>query len=339
MNRAGLNVLVVEREPAVAATVEATLRRNGHTVECASTAEEALVRRIPDVLVSAVELDGMDGLDLLEALRRRGHGVRVVLVASLPNLDDCRRAMRLGAAEFLAKPLDRSELLQAVESPAPPAGRPPGSIRTSRDEHGFRLRRALRAVVEEAELAVRDLTAELVRWGLGPTARVRIATGAVELLDNAVRHAYPVRDEPSPAQPVEFEAECDGREVRLWVRDEGIGFDADEVVSNAVRDPIPGGLARAKALSERMEARSSPGHGSEVELHFSAVRGAYDDHGSIDLTELDWLTPGMCRRLLEILRTESGNGAFNLSPAVAVTLGRLLSGPAPSINGPATMRS
>ena len=48
---------------------------------------------------------------------------------------------------------------------------------------------------------------------------------------------------------------------------------------------------------------------------------------AIDLSELDWLTPGMSRRVLEILRDEDSTDAFHLSPAMAVTVGRLLTGP------------
>lgn len=337
MTRSGLDVLVVERERAVSAAIAAALQRRGHSVATATSAEDALRLRIPEVVVCAVELDGMDGLDLLETLRHRGHAGRVVLMASLPNLDDCRRAMRLGAAEFLAKPLDESQLLPAIEA-ADPRGQVPAAGRIPRAAPS-RLRCTFCAVVEEAELAVRDLTAELVRWGLGPTARVRIATAAVELLDNVIRHAYPVSGADDEPLPVELEAECDGREVRICVRDEGIGFDVELVRADALRDPVSSGLTRAETLCEHMEVRSTLGAGTEAELRFSATRSAFDERGAIDLTELDWLTPGMCRRVLEILQHEPANGTFNLSPAVAVTVGRLLSGPVPATDDSAALRS
>lgn len=335
MSARELEILVVEREAAVASAVAASLRRRGHVVATVSTAEAALRLAVPEVIVAAVELDGMDGLQLLETLRLAGEDVRVVLMASLPELDDCRQALRLGAAEFLAKPLDVGELVSAVEGEPPP-----GARARHRAFDPLRFRQTLPAVVEQAELAVRDLTAQLLRWGLGPTARVRIATAAVEVLDNAVRHAYVRPDVPGRVQ---VEAECDGREVRLCIRDEGLGFDAAALApgdpTGPLRDPIHSGLTRAAALAERLRVHSTVGRGTRVELFFSACRSGFDDRGAIDLTELDWLTPGMSRRVLEILRSEPEGDAFNLSPAVAVTVGRLLAGPGAPAGSPATLWS
>ena len=144
---------------------------------------------------------------------------------------------------------------------------------------------------------------------------------AVEALDNAVRHAYPV----APG-PIQIEAECDGNEVLVRIRDRGLGFDVSGLTSGALRDPARSGLARATALSEALKIETAPGSGTALELRFSAYRTSFDEHGAIDLSELDWLTPGMSRRVLEILRDEGSEGTFNLSPAMAVTVGRLLTG-------------
>jgi len=314
VTRGSLSVLVVERELAVAAAVAATLRRRGHAVSAVTRAEEALRLPVPDVIVAALELDGLDGLELLELLRRDGHAVRTVLMTSLPSLRDCRRALRLGAAEFLAKPFDADELVPAVEGSSPLAPLPA-------DPDPLSFRCVFSALVEEAELGVRDLTAQLVRWGLGPTVRARVATAAVEVLDNAVRHAYPL--EPGKLQ---IEAQCDGREVVVRIRDRGLGFDASGQAAGAPHDPARSGLARACALSEALRIETAPGAGTTVELRFAAYRSSFDEHGAIDLSELDWLTPGMSRRVLEILRAEGAEGTFHLSPAMAVTVGRILTG-------------
>jgi CheY-like chemotaxis protein len=318
VKRPHLEVLVVERDAAVRAAVAGILRRASHSVATATGAQEALGLGTPDVVVCAVELDGMDGLALLEALRRRGQVVRAVLMTALPNLEDCRRALRLGAAELLVKPMDPGELVSAVEGGAPLAPLPADALR---------FHRALGATIEEAELTVRELVAQLVRWGIGPTPRVRVATAAVELLDNAVRHAYP--REPGPGGPIEVEARCDGRQVELVVRDLGIGFEARPDDSGALGDPARSGLARAAALAESLRIDTSPGGGTAARVCFAVYRSGFDERGAIDLSELDWLTPGMSRRVLEILRAGKAEEAFHLSPAMAVTVGRLLSGPRP----------
>ena len=323
MKRARLDVMVVERDTAVATAVSAILRRAGHAVATAARGEEALGLGTPDVIVCAVELDGMDGLELLEALRRRGQVVRAVLMTALPNLADCQRALRLGAAELLVKPMDPLELVSAVEGGSPLAPLPADPLR---------FQRALGATIEEAELTVRDLVAQLVRWGLGPTARVRVATAAVELLDNAVRHAYPRALGAGGPGSIEVEARCDGRQVELAVRDRGIGFEARPDDSPALRDPARSGLARAAALAEDLCIETAAGAGTAVDARFAVYRSGFDERGAIDLSELDWLTPGMSRRVLEILRTGNAEEAFHLSPAMAVTVGRLLSGPRPAPN-------
>ena len=204
--------------------------------------------------------------------------------------------------------------MSAVERPilaALPAERDP-----------LRFRRTFGAVIEDAELAVRDLTAQLMQWGLGPTARARIATAAIEALDNVIRHAYPI--EPGTC---ELLADTDGREVVLQINDRGLGFDSSGLGSGELSDPARSGLARAASLSEKLRVDTLPGAGTRLELAFAAYRSTFDEKGAIDLSELDWLTPGMSRRVLEILRDEGSTDAFHLSPAMAVTVGRLLTGP------------
>ena len=326
-----LEILLVEREVAIATAVAATLRRRGHRVTTLHRAEDVLLessasgRALPDVLICSIELDGMDGLELLEGLRRRGQTVRAVLTSALPNLDDCRHALRLGAAELLAKPIDADELIEAVEAQNPLAPLP-----ASPDPLRFQC--TFGAIVEDAEMAVRDLTAQLMRWGLGPTARARVATAVIEALDNTVRHAYPLE----PGQ-VELEARCDGREVIVFVRDQGVGFDASALGAGVLADPLQSGLSRAAALSEKLRVDSEGG--TRVELHFAAYRTSFDERGAIDLSEQDWLTPGMSRRVLEILRDEGNNDVFHLSPAMAVTVGRLLNGPTTAPSNQEVLRS
>ena len=97
-----LRVLLVEDEPALASAVCAALRRRGHEVAHANSAAEALELREPEVLITDIHLDGSSGLDLLAELRARGARPHAVLIAGMPSLEDCRRAMRLGAADAVS---------------------------------------------------------------------------------------------------------------------------------------------------------------------------------------------------------------------------------------------
>ena len=96
-----------------------------------------------------------------------------------------------------------------------------------------------------------------------------------------------------------------------------------------MREPATSGLARAAALAEELRLESAPGRGARVTMRFAAYRVRFDECDEIDLSDLDWLTPGMSRRVLESLRCDDPDVLFNLSPAMAVTVGRMLSGPTP----------
>ena len=89
-----LRVLVVEDETAIAAAYEAVLRPAGHEVIHATCGEEALLHRGCDVVVADLGLPGIDGLELLEALRRRGEHPRTVVVTGHSDLASCQRALR-----------------------------------------------------------------------------------------------------------------------------------------------------------------------------------------------------------------------------------------------------
>jgi CheY-like chemotaxis protein len=313
---APLEVLVVENDAPAALAIGAALRDRGHRVEHAVSAEEALALDVPDVIVCDLELgEGMDGLEFLGELRQRGSAVRAVLLSELPTLEDCRRAMRLGAAELLAKPLQLEELAEAVE-----AGEPAPALPTANSAWTFR--RTVRADIEPTERCVRELAAFLLRSGIGPSVRARVATACAEVLDNAVRHAY-----PDHAGPVSLEAELGQRELVVRIRDEGAGFTPVETFAGPRRDPIESGLARANALAEELRIDSAPGRGARVELRFVAYRVTFDEDDVVDLSELDWFSPGMARRVLEALDRECTDTLFNLSPALAVSVGRMLTAP------------
>jgi hypothetical protein len=83
------------------------------------------------------------------------------------------------------------------------------------------------------------------------------------------------------------------------------------------------------ALSEDMLVATAPGKGTEVTLRFSVSRADLGDALTIDLTERDWLTPDVARNVLHSLERRDTADLFQLSPSLAVVVGRLLAGPDP----------
>jgi DNA-binding response OmpR family regulator len=110
-------LLLVEDEPVIRGAVEAFLRLNGHEVVCAADAEEGL-RQLEQSSVEGIILDlllpGMSGLELLEQ-RLPEHRSLPVLVISGGQPQAMQRSLELGAAEYIPKPFDPSELMACVE--------------------------------------------------------------------------------------------------------------------------------------------------------------------------------------------------------------------------------
>jgi len=301
-----MRVLIVESELVVARALAAALESRGHDVDVARRAEEALALTPPEVLIADPELPGLTGLDLLERYRRRGFAPRTVFLSARPSLESCRRALRLGASEFLSKPFRLEELVQAVETE--------GCL------EGARLQRSYAATLPSVEQAQLDLAAFATGRGIGPSCRARACTALGEVVENVVRHAYPCR-----SGELEVDAEIEGRDLLVMVSDAGVGVDGVELGTEHLC--ADGGLSRAAALTEGLEVRTEDGR-TRVRMRFGAYRVAYAQ-ASTDLSEHDYLSPQTTRDLLALLREGGSAEALQLSPALAVVAGRLLADPDP----------
>jgi DNA-binding NtrC family response regulator len=112
-------VIVVDDEKNIRRTLEMVLDGEGYSVECMETAEE-LFPRLQESPVDAVLMDvrlpGMDGLQALERIRAEAPEVSVIMISGHATLNDAVRATRLGAFDFLEKPLSRERVLVAVRN-------------------------------------------------------------------------------------------------------------------------------------------------------------------------------------------------------------------------------
>jgi two-component system, cell cycle response regulator len=115
-------VLVVDDAPENQDLKRSILEPFGYEVLCAGTVADALelVRKRPaSLIVSDIGLPDASGLDLLQALKSEPELARipvVIITSSHPERSMQAAAMRLGAARFLVRPLDASEVLREVES-------------------------------------------------------------------------------------------------------------------------------------------------------------------------------------------------------------------------------
>ena len=108
-------ILVVDDEESILYTFDSFLSDEGHEVVAAGNYEEAL-RRIadadPDVVFSDIILGGKTGIDVLRAVKERGLTSPVVMMTGYPTLDTATEAVRLGAFDYVTKPVVQRVLLR-----------------------------------------------------------------------------------------------------------------------------------------------------------------------------------------------------------------------------------
>ena len=113
MAERALTLLVVDDEAAMREVLEMRLTEWGHRVLLAGDGAEARAtaeRERPDAVISDVQLPGLGGLELLQALKAGGSDRPVILITAYGSIDEAVEAMKLGARDFLTKPLDYAKL-------------------------------------------------------------------------------------------------------------------------------------------------------------------------------------------------------------------------------------
>src|SRR6059058_6079795 len=110
-------ILIVDDEPGVRSSLAGVLRDEGYVVECVSTGEACLdrvTRSAVDLIVLDVWLPGMDGLATLARLRERQVDAQVVLISGHGNIESAVRAIKMGAFDFVEKPLSLDKTVLVV---------------------------------------------------------------------------------------------------------------------------------------------------------------------------------------------------------------------------------
>jgi two-component system NtrC family response regulator len=111
-------LLVVEDDDSQRRVLEYNLQQEGYTVHKAASAEEGLeiLKSTPiDVVVSDIKMPQMSGIDLLSEIKRLDHDIQVILITAYATVDSAIEAMKLGAYDYIRKPLNRDELKIVVK--------------------------------------------------------------------------------------------------------------------------------------------------------------------------------------------------------------------------------
>lgn len=112
-------IVVAEDDAGTLRLIDAALHLQGHSVLTANNGHSAwlAIRQYkPDLVVSDINMPGVNGFDLLRAVREHGslHQTPFILLTSLQERRDMRHGMTLGADDYLTKPVHPQELTDAV---------------------------------------------------------------------------------------------------------------------------------------------------------------------------------------------------------------------------------
>ena len=124
--RQPLRILVIDDEPVICDACRLVLGEAGHAVDhCLTGAQglEAIRRMHYDLVLLDMKLPDMDGTEIIKTVRDQATVSRVIVMTGFSTLNNAVEAMKLGAADYLAKPFTDDELMEAINSCFPQDGR------------------------------------------------------------------------------------------------------------------------------------------------------------------------------------------------------------------------
>jgi two-component system, NtrC family, response regulator GlrR len=179
-------ILVVDDDPGLLRLLTIRLRAENYDVEAVESAALALAaasRFRPDLVITDLRMDQMDGIGLLKELQNRWPGLKVIILTAHGTIPDAVQATQMGAFGFLTKPVDKQELLDQVQRALRISG-------FGASDEDWRAEIITRSAVMEEKLAQAHMVA-------GTDARVLLTgeggTGK-EMLARAIHRASPRRN-------------------------------------------------------------------------------------------------------------------------------------------------
>src|SRR5918996_385279 len=113
------SILIVDDEPGVRTALSGVLKDEGYDVDAVDSGEsclERLARQSYDVVLLDIWLPGMDGLATLSRMRERQIETQVVIISGHGNIESAVRAIKMGAFDFVEKPLSLDKTVLVVRN-------------------------------------------------------------------------------------------------------------------------------------------------------------------------------------------------------------------------------
>ena len=173
MAASAASLFVIDDQEAVRAALGEMLRVLGYRVETYASADaflEAFSGPRPGCIVADVRMPGMDGIELVRELSRRGIALPVVLISGHGDVRMAVAAIKAGAEDFIEKPVDDTHLLAAINRCL---GRVLDKLvhEQSLDELRSRFERLTPRETEVMDLVVDGFTSQAIALRLGISQR------------------------------------------------------------------------------------------------------------------------------------------------------------------------
>jgi DNA-binding NtrC family response regulator len=102
-------ILIVDDEKDLCTVLSDSLSQDRYRVITAFNGETALqlvMKEKPDLMLLDIKMPGMDGIEVLKHLRRMKNKISVIMFTAFGTLETARKAMKLGAYDYITKPVD-----------------------------------------------------------------------------------------------------------------------------------------------------------------------------------------------------------------------------------------
>ena len=113
------HILVVDDEGPIRTTLGGILEDEGYRVSLAKDGKEALELvndRLPDLVLLDIWMPGMDGMEVLERLKKQAPHMPVIMISGHGSVETAVRATKLGAQDFIEKPLSLDKIVHTIQT-------------------------------------------------------------------------------------------------------------------------------------------------------------------------------------------------------------------------------